>query len=285
MSAIPTRFRIGGYIILVIPHNYPDVYITEAYKPFIVRDGKPSLTIKIHYGNIPDIALDEKIFSADTWRLYRTDDGFAFYLHSPVISPNDYALARIDLSFQSAEIFYSGYDGHTPYFPLESPLDQLILLSLLSKDSGMLIHACGINDGGRGYLFAGNSTHGKSTMASIWKDHATVLNDDRIVLRQRQDGFWMYGTPWHGDNTSVSPERVRIDKIFFLKHADSHKVTRKHGSAAASMLLARAFPPLWDRPGMAKILDFCAQLVAGIPCYQLDFLPDDSIIDFVRCVD
>ena len=38
----------------------------------------------------------------------------------------------------------------------------------------------------RGFLFAANSTHGKSTTARLWRDQATVLNDDRIVLRRRE---------------------------------------------------------------------------------------------------
>jgi hypothetical protein len=147
-----------------------------------------------------------------------------------------------------------------------------------------MVHACGIDDGGRGYLFAGNSTHGKTTTARLWRDQATILNDDRIVLRQREGRTWMYGTPWHGDYRQVSPQGVPLEKIFFLRHGEENRASRVAGVAAASMLLARCFPPLWDAEGMGFSLDFCAQVVDSVPCYELGFVPDERAVEYVRCV-
>ena len=147
-----------------------------------------------------------------------------------------------------------------------------------------MVHACGVDDDRKGYLFTGNSTHGKTTMAQLWKDRAFVLNDDRIILRLRDGCFWMFGTPFHGEYTQISPQGVPLDKIFFLSHAETNEVRRKNGVIASSMLLTRSFPPLWDAEGMRYTLDFCAQLMADIPCYELDFVPNQNIVDFVRCV-
>ena len=41
--------------------------------------------------------------------------------------------------------------------------------------------------------------------------------------------------------------------------------------------------PLWDAAGMRFTLDFCAQLVADVPCYELGFVPDEHVLDVVRC--
>jgi hypothetical protein len=158
------------------------------------------------------------------------------------------------------------------------------MVCLLAQGRGLMMHACGIDDGGRGYLFAGNSTHGKTTTARLWKNHATILNDDRIVLRHREGRFWMYGTPWHGDYSGVSPHGVPLEKIFFLRHAQANAAHPSHGTAAVSMLLARAFPPLWDQTGMLFTLDFCAELVKTVPSYELGFVPNDDILDYVRCL-
>jgi hypothetical protein len=158
------------------------------------------------------------------------------------------------------------------------------MICLLARNRGLMVHACGIDDGGEGYLFAGNSTHGKTTMARFWKDQALVLNDDRTVLRWREDCFWMYGTPWHGEYPGVSPRGVPLKKIFFLHHAGTNSVSCKEGAMASSMLLARCFPPLWDTEGMSFTLEFCAKLVETVPCYQLNFVPDNNVVDFVRCV-
>jgi hypothetical protein len=146
----------------------------------------------------------------------------------------------------------------------------------------MLIHACGIIDGERGYLFAGNSTHGKSTIARLWKDQALVLNDDRIVIREKEGHLWMYGTPWHGAFDVVSPEGVPISKIFFLRHGAENFAVPQRGAQAGAMLLTRSFPPLWDRQGMQYTLGLCHRVTKEIPCYELGFVPDQSAVDFIR---
>ena len=156
------------------------------------------------------------------------------------------------------------------------------MVCLMARGRGLMVHACGIDDGGRGYLFAGNSTHGKSTMARIWRDEATILNDDRIVLRWREGRFWMYGTPWHGDYSGVSPGGVPLEKVYFLRHAAENQVRRQEGTAAATRLLTRCFLPLWDAEGMAFSLDLCARVAARVPCHELGFVPDQDVIDFVR---
>jgi hypothetical protein len=168
--------------------------------------------------------------------------------------------------------------------PLQYPLAEVLMICLLAQGRGLMVHACGIDDDGHGYLFAGNSTHGKSTMAQIWKDEACILNDDRIIIRKRGGRLWMFGTPWHGDYTGVSPQGVLLEKIFFLSHARVNSIYCFEGTAAASRLLTRSFPPLWHEEGMNFTLDFCAQVVSHVPCYELDFVPDKDIVDFVRCV-
>ena len=119
-------------------------------------------------------------------------------------------------------------------------------------------------------------------MAGIWRDEATVLNDDRIVLRWRDGRFWMYGTPWHGDYSGVSPRGVPLEKLFFLRHAAGNELRHREGTAAATKLLARSFLPLWDAEGMAFSLDFCARVTQAVPCHELGFVPDRDVIDFVR---
>jgi len=212
-----------------------------------------------------------------------------FVLRSPASGPLPYRIAVFDDDLRQGEVYSrvpdpeQSPDGLLPN-PLEFPLSEVLMVCLLAQGRGLMVHACGIDDGGRGYLFAGNSTHGKTTMARLWKERAVVLNDDRIVLRRREGRFWMYGTPWHGDYSGVSPQGLPLEKVFFLRHAKTNAVRRVEGVTVASGILSRCFPPLWDAAGMNFTVDFCAQLAEAVPCYELDFVPDRSVVDFVRCV-
>jgi len=170
-------------------------------------------------------------------------------------------------------------------FPFGFPLDELLMINLLGRGRGLLVHACGLKTaGGRGLLFLGNSGAGKSTTARLWKGEPGVLplSDDRLVLRKERGRFWMYGTPWHGDARVYSPQRAALTKVFFLKHAKKNTLTRLTGAAAAANVLRRAFPTFWDKKGMAFSLRFCDELVQRVPCYEFGFLPDKSAVDFIK---
>jgi hypothetical protein len=278
------KFSIGGVVILAIGKNCPALDIVETYRPFAVASGNPNVTLRLHYGRLPKVKLGRCVFTTDTWQIHLVNKGFAISLHSPAFTPNLYGLTVLENDIRTGEVYFSTYPDRFPVYPLESPLDQVLMICLLSQRNGLMIHACGIADNGIGYLFAGNSSHGKTTMAKLWKNDATILNDDRIVIRHKENRFWMYGTPWHGEYTGVSAKGVPIEKIFFLKHSESNSVEKINGAVASSMVLARSFPPLWDAEGMRFTLDFCSQLVSAVPCYKLDFVPDSSIVDFIRCV-
>jgi hypothetical protein len=265
--------------------------LNESYKDFLSREN-PEVTILAHYNGLPEVSPKdtEKIFDSEmVWSLYRVGRKRVFVLKPLLSDPVPSRIAIFSEDFCQGDIYSRiTEDGQLPDNvlpnPLEFPLSEILMVSLFSKSIGIMTHACGIADNGRGYLFTGNSTHGKTTMAKLWKDKATVLNDDRIVIRYKKDHFWMYGTPWHGEYTGVSPQGVPIEKIFFLQHSKSNDVEKINGANAASMLLARSFPPLWDSEGMKFTLDFCSQLISAVPCYNLNFMPDENIVDFIRCV-
>jgi hypothetical protein len=166
---------------------------------------------------------------------------------------------------------------------LYGSLNQALMINLLPHYKGMMFHACGIDDRDHGYLFLGNSSHGKSTISKLWSEnHATVLNDDRIIVREKEGELWMYGTPWHGTFGEVSSKGLLIQKIFFLRHGKKNSVAPKEGREAVSMLLTRCFPPLWDKKGMEYTLGLCHLITNKVPCYELNFVPDRTIIDLVR---
>jgi hypothetical protein len=167
--------------------------------------------------------------------------------------------------------------------PLGYPLNQILMILLLSRCKGVMLHACGIDDRGYGYLFLGNSGHGKSTIARLWSENqATVLNDDRIIVREKNGELLMYGTPWPGDFKEVSSKGLPIRKLFFLRHGEKNSVIPKNGAEAVLMLLTRCFPPIWDKKGMEYTMDLCHRIVHKIPCYEFSFEPDRKTVDFVR---
>jgi hypothetical protein len=282
------RIEVAGIVFSIVTDgDSANVQIGEPYQKFL-SSAQPEIFINAHYDGLPDIFLEDsnKIFdSGSTWGLYRFGERHAVVLGGSSQGISPYRIALFDFGSGKVDVYSKYLSDYIPSDPLEYPLAEILMVCLLAQERGLMIHACGIDDNGEGYLFAGNSTHGKTTIARIWKDYGSILNDDRIVLRYNGDGcFWMYGTPWHGDYNGVSSAGMPLKKIFFLSHANKNEINLVKGSEAVSMLLARCFPPLWDSHGMKFTLDFCSHLMDNIPCYTLNFVPDRNVIDFVRCV-
>ena len=253
-----------------------------------VADINDGIKLQMHYGHPPKMDRIEKIFdSGTTWAFYRSNGRYVLQNNAlqAESSPTVFAVLERNLKKGDIYITHTSREQHLPPDPLGHPLNQILMILLLSLERGMIFHACGVDDGGAGYLFLGNSGDGKSTMAKLWFDsNATLLNDDRIVVREKEGAFWMYGTPWHGDFRELSPSGVPIQKIFLLHRGEDNGAFQKRGAEAVSMLLTRSFPPFWDHEGMAFTMGLCHQIVNKIPCYELCFAPDTEVVDFVRNV-
>ncbi len=170
---------------------------------------------------------------------------------------------------------------------IERTVLQVLMINLLAiQQRGVLAHACAVNDAGRGFLFLGVSGAGKSTLSRLWHQYtdANILSDDRVIVQKQGERYWAYGTPWHGDANFASPESVPIEKIFILQHGEVNQVTPVNGSKAVLMFLKRSFPTFWDPAGMDFTLKFLSDLSQSVPCYTLDFVPDASVLEYVRCL-
>ena len=244
------------------------------------------MTLRVHAVPAPKTTIQETLFdSGQTWALYRSGNQYVLQNDALGADSHPNTTVIIDSDFKSGDMYLTSDALHEDLSsdPLGYPLNQILMILLLCRGKGMILHACGINDRGRGYLFLGHSGHGKSTMAKVWfENSATILNDDRIVIREKEGAFWMYGTPWHGDFKPWSSQGIAVEKMFFLHRGNGNAVDPKRGAEAVSMVLARSFPPLWDEAGMAFTMDLCHRMVSKVPCYQLSFLPDRNIIEFVR---
>jgi hypothetical protein len=261
--------------------------VSEAVRPFLDPAAPPDATIRVSRADSLEEPRGNPLFDAGlVWRLYRDGDGFLFSFSSAVFGPVPYKLARFDASFTDGTLVFNRewLPGERAIDPLEFPLPELQMIALLARGRGVEIHGCGVIDrDGSACLFAGQSGAGKSTIARFWHEAgATILSDDRLVLRVKEGRVWMYGTPWHGEEAFASPASAPLSRIFFLHQGPANAVRRTRGADTLARLFGCSFPPFYDKAGMDFTLEMLAGVIDRVPCAELSFVPDATVVDFVR---
>lgn len=222
--------------------------------------------------------------SGGVWRLRRTAEAIEIETYSED-DKEPYRVARLGSDLTRGEIFLNRakYDA-SPVNPLEYPLDEILYLHLLARGAGIELHGCGIDDGGRGTLFLGSSGAGKSTTARLWQQrtNATILSDDRIIVRRRGDDLWMFGTPWHGEAELAAAAGVRLDRIFLLQQATHNAIAALSTPIAVTRMFTCAFPLFYDAAAVEFTLAFLEEIARYVPVAELQFVNDLSAVDLVR---
>ncbi|MGD2097951.1 MAG: hypothetical protein PVG35_10245 [Desulfobacterales bacterium] len=257
-----------------------DWNVEAAYRPFVC-DQPADIHLHMLQGN-PAISDCPQVFdSSPIWTLHRQGDVTAFKIFDQL---NDQKrILVLDPDIRTAKLYYPNpaSDFVNPFY---GPTIELLLIQYLAQERGMIVHACGIDDGEQGLLFVGESGAGKSTLSNLWhRDGAgAVLSDDRIILRKKNGSYWMYGTPWHGEARFVSPLSARLEHIFFLRHDQNNAVQPLNRADTVVEFLKASFPPFWDSRGVEFAMAFLSDLTEKVPCQALSFKPDKSVIDFIR---
>jgi len=258
-----------------------------ATEDFLAGQDKPDARVSVAWADLSKVKLGPKVFdSGALWQLYRRNGSYLYCFTSPIFGPFPYKVASFNSNFTLGEVHL-----HRQYFeperaldPLEYPLDELWMINLLGQGRGAEVHACGVVDAqGEGHLFVGQSGAGKSAMASLWQPHksAKILSDDRIILRKADQKLWMYGTPWHGEAGLSSAARAPLTRIYCLQHGHKNELLPQRAAQAVGRLFACGFP-LFHSPGALDFtLAFFEEVVKAVPCFELRFLPDQSVIEFV----
>jgi hypothetical protein len=121
-------------------------------------------------------------------------------------------------------------------------------------------------------------------LARMWdqENDVDILSDDRVIVRKQGREFRVYGTPWHGEATFGSPREAKLERIFFLRQGQENSLKEMTGVDSLSHLLTCSFPPLWDSQAMEFVLEFFSQLAAQVPCQELSFRPEKSVLALVK---
>ena len=286
-------FRIADInIALVCDDPELRVQAQGAMKNFIVDQTEHDVRIRADWGELFEGPGGEKLFDCGgLWKMYKKNGAYLFSFGLKDLDSIPYKIARVQRDFRCGEVLLHRpyFDTGLPIYPLEYPLDELLLIHSLALGRGVEMHACGVVDSlGQGHLFVGQSGAGKTTMSRLWQNEPgmVILSDDRIVLRQMEDGLRMYGTPWHGEGGMASPSRALLRRVYFLRHGEKNQrlpvMASMTGTEVVARMLAASFVPFYNKGAMDFTLGFFEEIVEAVPSYELGFVPDGCAVEFIK---
>lgn len=211
------------------------------------------------------------------WSVWKYGDELYITIIFPEPSEQESATLKFSLHSSCWELWIKGKSDKAD--PFEYPLDGLILYYLTVTNKDIMIHASGINNDGKGYLFSGISGQGKSTIARIWNEAgATVIHDDRLIIKRVGEKYKMYNTPVYDND---EPREAPIDRIYFIGHGSENRSEPVEGASAVSLVMANCIQQNWSPLVIERLLGSISDLCSQVPVYKLDFLPDKSVTDYI----
>lgn len=191
----------------------------------------------------------------EIWELWLNDKG-SFVLYNPrqpllrqVIVDPDFRVGLLLGNFLE--------NREVPIRPLSQDMEIVFYVNWLATIGDVILHASGVACDGKGYVFAGVSHVGKSTLAaSLAADPSiTVLGEDQVILRLIDGQFRVYGTPWHINPEMCSPLGVPLEKIFFLEKKNMMAINNISATDGVARLMTTAFVPYYRPKAVNMILE------------------------------
>lgn len=164
--------------------------------------------------------------------------------------------------------------------PYVFPFTSLLLSKMIHRMGGTLIHASGVNDNGKGYIFTAVSGTGKSTMAGLWRQRgATIINDDIIAITTH-DGPLIHNIPmpYYDDKAKQAPLRA----VCIIRQSPHNYFVPLTGAKAAMLMMANCIQQLGTRSYVEKHLQIISTIASAVPIYEVGFKPDTDIVDLIR---
>jgi hypothetical protein len=283
MQDLEIRLSVADMIVLL--RSGPGVRVVGHVDSFLV-DGQPEATVNVRLACGSDWTMEWRRVSTGKnlgWNAFRTPDGEWIQVER---LGGDLVRFASERECQVVDLLLNRPDDGSERELLLVETLPLPVVVLLSGRGGVFLHSCAVALGEAGVLFAGVSGSGKSTMAELWRrfgpSRSRVIDDEHIIARSSPESTVLFGAPWSRGTSRAVFSRTPLKVIFFLSHGEQNKCVRLSSTEAFAHLLSQVFLPVWSQEQVELTMQTCADMLGGVDCYHLQFVPDSEVVGFIQ---
>lgn len=156
-----------------------------------------------------------------------------------------------------------------------------VICDYIIDKGGFFLHCSCLKYKGEAIIFTAPSGTGKSTHASLWREHfgeeVEMINDDKPLVREKDGRFIIYGTPWNGKHGIGSNISAPVRVVVFLSQAPQNLAAPIEPIEAMTLILQQTVLPS-DKAQLSKLLDMLGRLVETVPMYRLGCTISDEAV-------
>lgn len=120
--------------------------------------------------------------------------------------------------------------------------------------------------------FTAPSGTGKSTQARLWREkfgeRVTMINDDKPLIKARENDSFIYGTPWCGKHNLSTNIGMRLNVICIVERSEQNSVTPITFDEAFPILVNQTYrPPIKD--ALSKTMQLLMKTIHNVKIYKL----------------
>lgn len=160
-------------------------------------------------------------------------------------------------------------------------LIDVIFQQMMPKYNGLVIHGAGIEYKGTGIIFSAFSGTGKTTQARLWRKYrdAIVVNGDCPIIKNTENGPYMYGSPWCGTSGESINKRTPLKAIVLVNQSKENYVEEVTGDDAVLAVFTNILYYSQDESDLDRLLPVLTQIVSQIKVYKLFCNMEEEAVD------
>jgi len=149
----------------------------------------------------------------------------------------------------------------------------------LLLNEALLLHSAGMELGGKGFLFVGQSGAGKSTISRLLRNYGEIYSDDLVAVDLSKEDTQILSTPFRGEETIWVGRQTgtRLVRVFFLIKSDKNEIVPVERGYAVAKLFANSPFVNSDDEMVDLLVERINSLLERVEFYILRFRKDGSV--------